>query len=74
MNKTYPAVLFVATHGRTIAIGVASMVAVAATALLALGSETALAVTGYLAAIAIWAVLRLAAEIVEVVAETLLPR
>jgi len=74
MVKTYPAVLLMAGHGRRIALVVGLLVAVLALGLFAAGFGPVLLVAGLVAAGVAWAGLRLAAELVEVVAETLLPR
>ena len=74
MPKTYPAVLLVARHGRRLAIAVGAVIAIAAVVALLLGQPVAAAAAGLIAAVAVWGLLRLLAEIVEVVAETLLPR
>ena len=74
MVKTYPAVLLMAGHGRRIALAAGILVALVALGLFAAGFGPAVLVTGLLAAGMAWAGLRLAAELVEVVAETLLPR
>lgn len=74
MPKKYPAVLLVARYGRRLAIAVGAVIAIAAVVALLLGQPLAAAAAGIIAAVAVWGLLRLLAEIVEVVAETLLPR
>jgi hypothetical protein len=74
MNKTYPAVQLVARHGRNLAIFVGALIAIAAVAALLFGAGASIVAAGFIAAVATWGFLRLLAEIVEVVAETLLPR
>ena len=74
MVKTYPAVILMAGHGRRIALAAGVVVALLALALFAIGSGPVALVAGLIAAAVVWAGLRLAAELVEVVAETLLPR
>lgn len=75
MTKTYPAVVLMANHGRRIALAAAAFIALLAVALflVALIGPVGLA-AGVVAAGVVWAGLRLFAELVEVVAETLLPR
>lgn len=75
MVKTYPAVLLMARHGRHIALAaglVAALIALAC--FFAAGTNSIGLAAGLIAAAVIWAGLRLASELVEVVAETLLPR
>ena len=74
MEKTYPAVLFMANQGRKFALVVGIAVAVIATLLFAIFGHGWLLVGGFVSAVAAWAGLLLMAELVEVVAETLLPR
>lgn len=74
MVKTYPAVLLMAGQGRRIALAAGVVVALLALVLFALGGGPLTLAMGLLAAAVVWAGLRLAAELVEVVAETLLPR
>ena len=72
--KTYPAVLLMARRGRQIAVAAGAVVA-------ALGVGTGIAgggwgwiVAGIVVGAVTWAAIRLVGELVEVVAETLLPR
>jgi hypothetical protein len=74
MVKTYPAVLLMASHGRRIAIGAGVALALLALVLFGVGRQPVTLVVGLLVALVVWAALRLAAELIEVVAETLLPR
>ena len=74
MVKTYPAVLLVATHGRAIAVAAAVLTALLALAVAMAGGGIVSAIVGVLLAGLVWAGLRLLGELVEVVAETLLPR
>ncbi len=72
--KTYPAVVFVSRHGRTLALIVAILLAIASLACFLAGCGIAGLVAGLVVAAIAWAALRLFAELVEVIAETLLPR
>lgn len=74
MVKTYPAVLVMANHGRRIALAAGVVLALIALALFGFGRNPATLAVGLVVAVVVWAGLRLAAELVEVVAETLLPR
>jgi len=74
MVKTYPAVLVMANHGRRIAIAAGVVLALLALVLFGVGREPVTLVVGLSAALVVWAGLRLVSELVEVVAETLLPR
>jgi hypothetical protein len=74
MPKTYPAVLFMANRGRRLALAVGVVVALVAAALFATTGQIPLFAGGCVLALVVWAALRLMAEIVEVIAETLLPR
>lgn len=72
--KTYPAVVFVSRHGRKLALVVAILLAIASVACFAAGCGIAGLVGGLVLAGIAWAALRIFAELVEVIAETLLPR
>jgi hypothetical protein len=72
--KTFPAVLFVSRHGRRLALVVGVVLAVAGLACFIVSREPMGLVGGLVSASVAWASLRLVAELVEVVAETLLPR
>ena len=74
MVKTYPAVTLMASHGRRIALAAGVLVALIALGLLLVGATPLSVVVGLGIAAVVWAGLRLMAELVEVVAETLLPR
>ena len=74
MPKTYPAVQLVARHGRQLALVVGAVVAIAAVMALLFQGAVTVGIAGLVAAAAVWGFLRLLAEMVEVVAETLLPR
>jgi hypothetical protein len=75
MPKTYPAVSLLANHGRRIAIGAGVLVAVLFVALFAAAVVGPVGLAGgLLVAIVVWGGMRVLAELVEVVAETLLPR
>ncbi len=75
MVKTYPAVTLIATKGRRLAIAAGVVIALASLAVFfaALVGPAGL-IAGLVASGTVWAGLRLLAELVEVVAETLLPR
>ena len=72
--KTYPAILFFARHGRNLAVALGVLLALAAGVLFAAGAGTVVLVGGLGLALLTWGVVRVGAEVVEVVAETLLPR
>jgi hypothetical protein len=74
MIKTYPAVLFVARHGRRLALALSALVALTGIALFALTGSFGLLLASALLSGVAWAGTRLAAELIEVIAETLLPR
>lgn len=74
MVKTYPAVVLMAGQGRRIALAAGVVVALLALVWFALGAGPLALGVGVVLAVLVWAGLRLAAELVEVVAETLLPR
>lgn len=75
MTKTFPAVTLIAAKGRTLSIAAGVLIALLSVGLFAV---TAVGVpglvAGVVAAVVVWAGLRLLSELVEVVAETLLPR
>ncbi len=73
MPKTYPVLVLVARHGRNGAWLGGSLCGALA-ALLAPWGLPGAVLLGLLAGAATWAALRLVAELVEVVSETLLPR
>jgi hypothetical protein len=72
--KRYPAIEVVAVHGRRLAAAIGAAVGVAALASFARSPEWDTLAYGLLAAALIFLVLRVAAEMVEVVADTLLPK
>jgi fumarate reductase flavoprotein subunit len=73
-QKTYPAVVFFSAHGRRIAAAAAVAVAVATQIPAALGHGATWSIAGLALAAVVWGIARLGAEVVEVVADTLLPR
>lgn len=74
MPKRFPAIQLVAKHGRVAAIAIACLPAVGAIfRFVQHGSATRL-LGGLVIAAVFYAVLRLAVELIEVIAETLLPR
>ncbi len=74
MAKTYPAVTFVAAHGRRLSLAVAGVLALATLVASLLERSPFVLACGLAVAAGAWAFLRTASELVEVVAETLLPR
>jgi hypothetical protein len=74
MSKTYPAILFITRHGRRLAIALAAALLLAAIGGSFATGSTAGLWLGVPAAAALWALVRVASEVIEVVAETLLPR
>lgn len=72
--NTYPAILFVARHGRRVAVAVAALIAVVGL-IASYFCENLLGALATLAcALAAWAVVRVFAELIEVIVDTLLPR
>jgi predicted PurR-regulated permease PerM len=74
MTKTYPAVTFIAQHGRRLAVTLAVVLLLATIGLWLMTSNPVGLLIGVPVAITLWAVVRVASEVIEVVAETLLPR
>ena len=74
MVKTYPAIQFITNNGRRLAVFIGMGIALLAIGSYVAGEGTWALVVGLLVAIAVWSGLRLAAEVVEVISETLLPR
>jgi hypothetical protein len=74
MNRPYPAVRFVVRHGNYIAAGVPVLVLLAGAAGLLAGSGAWLAVGATLAAAVLFCVLRVFVELVQIIAETLIPQ
>ena len=72
--KQYPAIEFIARNGRRVAWVAGAGLGVAGMAAAFVQQSATHAAIGLLAGVAAWGVLRVAAEVVEVVAETLLPR
>lgn len=72
--KTYPAVVFLSKHGRRIATLAAASIALVAQIPAAMGHGAGWSVGGLVAAALAWGIIRVGAEVVEVVADTLLPR
>jgi len=71
----YPAIEFVALHGRKLAIGVGATAALLAAVLVTLSGFGAIAtvIAGLVAGAAGWGLSRVGAEVVELIAETLMP-
>ncbi len=71
----YPAIEFVALHGRKLALGIGAAAALLAAALMALSGFGPLVtvVASLVAAAAGWGLSRVGAEVVELIAETLMP-
>jgi len=74
MPSRFPAIELIAKRGRTIAAGIAVLAAVAAIISFVLNGSTLQLVGGLVGAAVLYALLRLAVELIEVIAETLLPR
>ena len=74
MPKRFPAIELVAKHGRTLAIVLACLPALAAVITFTQHGSTARLMGGLVGAVILYAALRLAVELIEVIAETLLPR
>jgi Na+/proline symporter len=72
--NTYPAILFTARYGRRIAAAVAAVIALVGMIASYLCSSLVGTALTLACAIAAWAVLRVLAELIEVIADTLLPR
>jgi len=71
----YPAIEFVALHGRKIAVAVGALAALLAALHVTLSGfgSVATVMAGVVAGAAGWALARVGAEIVELIAETLMP-
>jgi membrane-associated PAP2 superfamily phosphatase len=74
MAKRFPFIEFVAHHGRRSALIAAGLSGLGALACFAQGGRAAVLVVGVIVSIVLYAGLRLGAELIEVIAETLLPR
>lgn len=74
MVKRYPLLEIVSAHGRKAAAIGAVLVLVVAAGLGVIGVSAPLVITAALAAPVLYVALRLVAEIVEVIADTLMPR
>ena len=74
MPKRFPAIEFIAKRGRMIAIVVAILPAIAAVILFAQHGSALQLAAGLAGAAVLYAFLRLGVELIEVIAETLLPR
>lgn len=74
MVKRYPLLEIVSAHGRKAAAIGAALVLVVAAGLDVIGVSAPLVITAALAAPVLYVALRLVAEIVEVIADTLMPR
>lgn len=72
--KRYPAIEFMTRHGRRCAICVAVISAMGGLVAGVLYSSSTLAALSIFGGLCIGACLRLAAEVIEVIADTLLPR
>lgn len=74
MNAPYPAVRFVVRHGTKIAAGVPSLLVLCGAAGLLAGSGAWVGVGAVVAAAVLFCVLRVFVELVQIIAETLLPQ
>src|SRR5205085_3835841 len=74
LMKTYPAITFIAIHGRRLALALASACALGSVVMYVLNKSAIQGVVGLFVAGILWAVVRIASEIIEVVADTLVPR
>ncbi len=72
--KTYPAIALAARHGRRAAIGIGVLVLLASLVAATKQGGIVPFVWALVAGIAAWALARLLAELIEVIADTLLPR
>lgn len=72
--KRYPAIEFAARHGRRIAVVGALLFALGSVVCVLRGGPVLALAIGLPAALALFALLRLGAEMIEVIADTLLPR
>ncbi|MBN9427182.1 MAG: hypothetical protein J0H09_11820 [Burkholderiales bacterium] len=74
MQKTYPAVVFVSKYGRRMALAFALATALVLQIPAVMTQNAAWSLGGLLLAALVWGGVRVAVEVVEVVADTLLPR
>lgn len=74
MQKTYPAVVFISRHGRHVAAGAGLAAALVLQVPAVLTHNPVWSAAGVATAAVVWGLVRVAAEVVEVVADTLLPR
>lgn len=74
MVKRYPAIEFAARHGRRIALAAGVLAALGSIAAFAMGGSPAQLAWGLIGAVVVFAGLRVGAEMIEVIADTLLPR
>ena len=72
--KTYPLIQFMVKHGRKIALGVALFLLAAGAYGWQVTGHAGCVVGGVLLAVAAYFVLRVCVEVLEVIADTLLPR
>jgi hypothetical protein len=72
--KRYPAIEFIARHGRRVAIGCGCLTGLLFMVLGWQQESASLTIIGIVAGTFAWGVARVGVEVVEVVAETLLPR
>lgn len=71
----FPAIEFVALHGRKLAVGIGLVVGLLASLHVTLGGFSALVVVpvAMIAGLAAWGLARLGAELIELIAEALMP-
>jgi hypothetical protein len=74
MNRPYPAVRFVVRHGPRLALGVPAVIFLAGLLGLVFGFGVWLPIGAAITALILFCVLRVSVELVQIIAETLLPQ
>lgn len=72
--KRYPFIEFVALHGRRLALALSALAVLLAIALLVWGNSLAGGISALIGAVLLYPLVRLLAELIEVISDTLMPR
>ncbi|MBN8748876.1 Uncharacterised protein [Xylophilus ampelinus] len=72
--KRYPFIEFMAQHGRRLALAISAVAVLLALVLLVMGVSLAGGMAALIGAVLLYPLMRLLAELIEVISDTLMPR
>jgi len=72
--KRYPFIELVAQHGRRLSLAISAVAALLAVGLLVMGDSVVAGVAGLVGAAVLYPLVRLLSELIEIIADTLMPR